>query len=44
MTDDLLQAVDDYRFSNRIHKRADAMRRLIEDGLKLNALTKGGQQ
>jgi metal-responsive CopG/Arc/MetJ family transcriptional regulator len=39
MDDDLLKAIDDYRFDNRIHKRVDAIRRLIEAGLELSRIT-----
>jgi len=34
MEKDLLERVDDYRFENRINSRSDAIRRLIEEGLK----------
>ena len=32
---DLLKRIDDYRYENRIPSRSEAMRRLIEDGLRL---------
>jgi len=32
--DDLLKRIDDYRFENRINSRSEAIRRLIEEGLK----------
>jgi hypothetical protein len=44
LSDDLRTAVDDYRVANRIFKRADALRRLIEAGLNLDKMLKGGQQ
>jgi metal-responsive CopG/Arc/MetJ family transcriptional regulator len=31
---DLLDRIDDYRFENRIYTRSDAIRRLVEEGLK----------
>jgi len=34
MENDLLKRIDDYRFENRINSRSDAIRRLIESGLK----------
>jgi metal-responsive CopG/Arc/MetJ family transcriptional regulator len=34
MTEDLLKRIDDYRFENRINSRSEAIRRLIEEGLK----------
>ena len=40
MTAELYDAVDEYRHANRISSRADAIRRLIEDGLELNRITK----
>ena len=33
---DLLERVDDFRFENRIPTRAEAVRRLIRDGLQYN--------
>jgi metal-responsive CopG/Arc/MetJ family transcriptional regulator len=32
--DDLFEKIDDYRFENRINSRSEAVRRLIEEGLK----------
>ncbi|NLE23824.1 MAG: hypothetical protein GX625_00550 [Clostridiaceae bacterium] len=32
--EELLKRIDDYRFENRINSRSEAVRRLIEDGLK----------
>jgi hypothetical protein len=32
----LLQAIDDYRFANRLPSRAEAIRRLIELGLMVH--------
>jgi metal-responsive CopG/Arc/MetJ family transcriptional regulator len=32
----LVERIDDFRFSRRIPSRAEAIRRLIEDGLKAN--------
>lgn len=34
MEDDLLTRIDDFRFGNRINSRSEAIRRLIEEGLK----------
>jgi len=34
MAEDLLKRIDDYRFENRINSRSEAIRRLIEEGLK----------
>lgn len=34
MEDELLTRIDDYRFENRINSRSEAIRRLIEEGLK----------
>lgn len=34
LTDDLLKRVDDYRYENRIPTRAEAVRKLLEKGLK----------
>lgn len=31
---DLLTRIDDYRFGNRLDSRSEAIRRLIEEGLK----------
>lgn len=35
MSDDELTAVDDWRFENRINTRSDAVRRLVQIGLRL---------
>ena len=40
MEKDLLAKVDDFRFSNRIPTRAEAMRRLIQMGLARTGATK----
>lgn len=37
LPDDMWQQIDDYRFSNRIHTEAEAIRRLIRAGLDLDA-------
>lgn len=34
MEEDLLKQIDDFRFGNRINSRSEAIRRLIEEGLK----------
>ena len=34
MEEDLLKRIDDFRFGNRINSRSEAIRRLIEEGLK----------
>lgn len=34
MEEDLLKRIDDYRFENRVNSRSEAIRRLIEEGLK----------
>lgn len=34
MEKDLLKRIDDFRFENRINSRSDAIRQLIESGLK----------
>ncbi len=34
MEEDLLKRIDDFRFDNRINSRSEAIRRLIEEGLK----------
>jgi metal-responsive CopG/Arc/MetJ family transcriptional regulator len=39
MPHDLLQAVDNFRFDNRINSRAEAIRRLLELGLDAAAKT-----
>jgi metal-responsive CopG/Arc/MetJ family transcriptional regulator len=40
MEDDLLRRIDDFRFDNRINSRSEAIRRLIEEGLKGSNSTK----
>jgi len=37
---DLLTRIDDFRFDNRIDSRSEAIRRLIEEGLKNSASAK----
>ena len=32
--DELLERLDDFRFENRINSRSEAIRRLIDEGLK----------
>ena len=32
--DDLFKKIDDYRFENRINSRSEAVRKLVEEGLK----------
>jgi len=34
LTKTLIEKIEDYRFSNRITSRSEAIRRLIEEGLK----------
>lgn len=34
LDDDYLKRIDDYRFENRCNSRSEAIRRLIEEGLK----------
>jgi len=34
LEDDLVTRIDDYRFENRINSRSEAIRQLIEKGLK----------
>ncbi len=34
LDDNLLKQIEDYRFTNRINSRSEAIRRLIEEGLK----------
>ncbi|MEI7636018.1 MAG: ribbon-helix-helix domain-containing protein [Syntrophus sp. (in: bacteria)] len=36
LEDDLITRIDDYRFENRINSRSEAIRRLIEEGLKVS--------
>jgi metal-responsive CopG/Arc/MetJ family transcriptional regulator len=38
---DLLKRIDDYRYDNRIPSRSEAIRQLIEEGLKAKASPKG---
>jgi metal-responsive CopG/Arc/MetJ family transcriptional regulator len=38
--DDLLTRIDDFRFGNRINSRSEAIRRLIDEGLKASDLFK----
>jgi metal-responsive CopG/Arc/MetJ family transcriptional regulator len=40
MEDDLLTRIDDFRFGNRINSRSEAIRRLIEEGLKASISSK----
>jgi len=37
--DELLKRIDDFRFENRINSRSEAIRRLIEEGLKASDLS-----
>ncbi len=39
-TKDLLERVEDFRYENRIPTRTEAIRRLLEDGLKRYAMKK----
>lgn len=34
LDDDLLERIEDFRYGNRIPSRAEAVRKLIEEGLK----------
>ena len=34
LDDDLLERIEDYRYTNRIPARSEAVRRLIDDSLK----------
>lgn len=34
LDEELLEKIDDYRYLNRIPSRAEAIRRLVEEGLK----------
>lgn len=36
MENDLLNKIDDFQFGNRIKSRSEAIRRLIEEGLKVS--------
>lgn len=40
MENELLTRIDDFRFENRINSRSDAIRRLIEEGLKVTETSK----
>jgi len=40
LEDDLLTRIDDFRFENRINSRSEAIRRLIEAGIKASLPTK----
>jgi hypothetical protein len=40
MEEDLLKRIDDFRFENRINSRSEAIRRLIEEGLKASVPAK----
>jgi len=40
MEKELLKRIDDFRFDNRINSRSDAVRQLIEAGLKASGKTK----
>jgi metal-responsive CopG/Arc/MetJ family transcriptional regulator len=40
---DLLKRIDDFRYENRIPSRSEAMRRLIEEGLKFATKRKAGK-
>lgn len=40
LEDYLLTRIDDYRFENRINSRSEAIRLLIEAGLKVSELSK----
>jgi metal-responsive CopG/Arc/MetJ family transcriptional regulator len=42
MEDELLTRIDDFRFENRINSRSEAIRQLIEVGLKV--LSKGTKE
>jgi hypothetical protein len=41
ITPEIAQAIEDYRFANRIKSEAEAVRRLIETGLKAGAPIRG---
>ena len=41
---DLLKRIDDYRYENRIPSRSEAMRRLIEEGLRVQGRGEGKQK
>jgi metal-responsive CopG/Arc/MetJ family transcriptional regulator len=38
---DLLKRIDDYRYENRIPSRSEAIRRLIDEGIKSKSGVKG---
>lgn len=40
LDDDLIKRIEDFRFNNRIASRSDAVRKLIEAGLKVSGTTK----
>lgn len=40
MDKELLNQIDDFRFDNRINSRSEAVRQLIEAGLKVSAKSK----
>jgi metal-responsive CopG/Arc/MetJ family transcriptional regulator len=40
MEDALLTRIDDFRFNNRINSRSEAIRQLIEEGLKVSGSSK----
>ena len=42
MTDEELAAIDDWRFSNRVATRSEAIRQLCQKGLTAGASDKGG--
>jgi metal-responsive CopG/Arc/MetJ family transcriptional regulator len=46
MEKDLLERIDDFRFENRINSRSEAIRRLIEEGLKASvpSIQKAGKK
>jgi metal-responsive CopG/Arc/MetJ family transcriptional regulator len=41
---ELLKRIDDFRFDNRINTRSEAIRRLIEEGLKASEPSKPKQK
>jgi len=40
LEDNLITRIDDFRFENRIPSRSEAIRRLIEEGLKVSVSAK----
>jgi metal-responsive CopG/Arc/MetJ family transcriptional regulator len=40
MEEDFRKRIDDFRFGNRINSRSEAIRHLIEEGLKTSDLAK----